>query len=215
MQARLAASLWRSSRLASGERGVIAEANLRLIRVLDFDAFEATALRQALALPCSKASLALASPRPRFRPSAAPCRCRARIDRAAGLGGVVDHLVQCLRLGMPPAPRRDDRAHLGRARSSSADARYGAAHRAPPGRGGGAPSTPHRRRGEERVVTLLAISPALRTRNRARSPSPGCGTSPTKSAPPYHRSHARHPRERGDRRASDRFRAPGRSRPSG
>jgi uncharacterized protein (TIGR02444 family) len=49
VQARLAASLWRSSRLASGERGVIAEANLRLILGADGDAPEATALRRALA----------------------------------------------------------------------------------------------------------------------------------------------------------------------
>jgi uncharacterized protein (TIGR02444 family) len=49
VQARLAASLWQSQRLASGDRGAIAEANLRLILGPDFDAPEAIALRQALA----------------------------------------------------------------------------------------------------------------------------------------------------------------------
>jgi hypothetical protein len=49
VQARLAASLWQSQRLAAGDRGVIAEANLRLTLGADFDAPEAMALRQALA----------------------------------------------------------------------------------------------------------------------------------------------------------------------
>lgn len=49
VQARLAASLWRSHRLAAGDRGTVATANLRLTLGADFDAPETAALRQALA----------------------------------------------------------------------------------------------------------------------------------------------------------------------